>query len=165
MEQLLLWGLGLILIGALLLVAELFIPSGGILGVTAALVSLAGVGVLFKHDTTWGLSSLLGVLILGPTLAINMFRWYTSTPLGRKVMGLPSEAQVEADRAAEMEKQAALDALIGLEGVAKTDLRPIGVVDIDGKRYDAVSDTVYVQRGARVKVIVAEPHQVRVRMV
>ena len=38
-------------------------------------------------------------------------------------------------------------------------------IEIDGKRYDALSETVFVPAGTRVRVSVAEAAQVRVRPV
>ena len=50
METLLLAGIGLILLGALLIVVEAFVPSGGVIGLAAAACAVAGVVVLFRHD-------------------------------------------------------------------------------------------------------------------
>ena len=43
MEDLLLWGLVLLGLGAVLLIAELFLPSGGILSVVAGVCAIAGI--------------------------------------------------------------------------------------------------------------------------
>ena len=50
MEPKLLWGLGLIGAALLLLLLEIFIPSMGVLFVTAIVVALAGVVTLFTYD-------------------------------------------------------------------------------------------------------------------
>ena len=42
--------------------------------------------------------------------------------------------------------------LTGEEGEALTDLRPSGIVVIKSKRYDVVTEGVYIQKGSRIKV-------------
>jgi len=42
--------------------------------------------------------------------------------------------------------------LLGVEGKAESDLRPTGLARIEGKVLDVTTDSVYVERGARVKV-------------
>lgn len=43
--------------------------------------------------------------------------------------------------------------LVGLEGVATTDLRPSGRVEIEGELLDVVARTDWVERGTRVRVV------------
>jgi membrane-bound serine protease (ClpP class) len=43
--------------------------------------------------------------------------------------------------------------LVGTSGVAVTDLRPGGKVEIAGQRYDAMSETGFISKGSAVKVI------------
>ena len=72
--------LAYILIGAgfLLMVAELFIPSGGVLSVLSAAAILVGVTLAFIHDTRTGLWTLLGVGIALPIV------WRRPATTGRK---------------------------------------------------------------------------------
>ena len=60
----------------------------------------------------------------------------------------------------EREKQLAL---IGAEGVVLTDLRPVGVIQVDGQRFDALSETGLIRAGSRVKVTKIDSNQVKVR--
>jgi membrane-bound serine protease (ClpP class) len=54
-------------------------------------------------------------------------------------------------------------ALIGAEGVVLTDLRPVGVIQVDGQRFDALSETGLIRAGSRVKVTKIDSNQVKVR--
>jgi len=87
------------------------------------------------------------------------------TPLGRKMIGVPSDEEVEARREAERHEQESRLALIGAEGVALTDLRPVGVVRIGEHRMDALAQTFMIPAGSRVKVVHVEGTQVKVRAV
>jgi membrane-bound serine protease (ClpP class) len=48
--------------------------------------------------------------------------------------------------------------IVGAEGVAYTDLRPIGRVDIDGRLAEARA-TAWVARGTRVRVVRVEGNE------
>ncbi|MCA1784748.1 MAG: serine protease, partial [Desulfobacteraceae bacterium] len=48
----------------------------------------------------------------------------------------------------------------GKQGDAVTDLRPSGMVMIDGKRLDAVTDGEYVEAGARVVVTLVSGNRI-----
>ncbi|MNO81856.1 hypothetical protein D3C76_731130 [compost metagenome] len=45
-----------------------------------------------------------------------------------------------------------LDYLLGKRGVAITDLRPSGSVDIDGVKFDVISDGEYISIGTKVEI-------------
>jgi membrane-bound serine protease (ClpP class) len=47
----------------------------------------------------------------------------------------------------------ALLALVGQEGIAATDMRPSGKIEINGVRYDATADSGFVPRATAIKVI------------
>jgi len=53
--------------------------------------------------------------------------------------------------------------LIGAEGVALTTLRPSGTAEINGKRVDVVTDSEYVEKGKKIKVLAVEGIRVVVR--
>jgi membrane-bound serine protease (ClpP class) len=53
--------------------------------------------------------------------------------------------------------------LIGAEGIALTTLRPAGTAEINGKRVDVVTDSEYVEKGRKIKVLTVEGIRVVVR--
>lgn len=165
MEPMLLWGLGLLAAAVLLLLLDIFVPSGGMLSMTSLVTAIAGVVCLWRHSTTWGLIGVLLVVVIGPAVMIFGLNVWQHTPLGRRMIGAPSEEE-EAQRslAAEKERAARL-ALLGQEGLARTDLRPVGVVEIGGVRYDALSESALIPAGTRVRVTVVESNQIKVRPV
>jgi len=158
------WGIALIALMFVLLFVELFLPSG-ILGVTAAVIGIAGLVCLFRYDLSWGLSGLLSLFVLMPAFAAFAFKIWPNTAMGRRIIGTPSDDEVDSKRLAELQEKQSYAALVGKEGLVLTALRPIGVVDIDGIRYEAFSDTMYVEAGARVRVTQADGSQMKVRQV
>ena len=55
--------------------------------------------------------------------------------------------------------------LLGLEGVAMTDLRPSGTVLIGEERVDAVSESEWIEEGTEVRVVSSEGYRLVVRPV
>lgn len=165
MDDALFWGLALLGLSVALLVIELFVPSGGALGFLSLGSAVAGVVVLWRYDQAWGVTSLLGVVIVGPILGYFLLRMYPHTPIGRKMIGIPSEEETQALMEAQAQERRERDALVGREGVVRTECRPIGVVEIEGTRYDVLSETTLIPTGTRVRVTTVEGPQIKVRPV
>src|SRR5205809_4705708 len=94
MREPLLIAYALIAIGLLLLVAELFIPSGGLLFVLAVSGLVGGIAMTFIHggDGYLGWLTLIGVFIIVPVLGRVMFVYWPRTPMGRRFfMSQPDE--------------------------------------------------------------------------
>jgi membrane-bound ClpP family serine protease len=164
-ESLLIWGISLLAIAALLLVIEVFVPSGGIIATASIGCAIAGNICLWRYDAVWGVIGTVGSLIAGPLIFVQTIKIWEHTPTGRKLLGQPTEEDRQKQRLEEESKAKELLALVGMEGEVVTDLRPVGVVRISGKRYDALSETMYIPAGTKVRVTVAEASQIKVRPV
>ena len=165
MGEMLIWGLALLALAALLIASEVFIPSAGIISALAAISAISGVACLFKHSTTWGFVGIGMVVLFGPLLFFGLVNIWRNTALGRKAIGAPTEEEVLAkSQEAESDRQR-LAALIGAEGVTLTDLRPVGLAEINGERLEVFAETRLIERGTRVKITIAEANQIKVRPV
>ncbi|MCC6322332.1 MAG: hypothetical protein IT438_12955 [Phycisphaerales bacterium] len=161
MESLVYWGVGLLSLAALLLIIEVFVPTAGVLGVTSACVAIGGVVCLFRYDWRWGMSGLLAIAIIGPTIVFVGLQIFPSTAMGKKMLNLPPDA---LDGGAPAPSPGAeFEALIGEEGLTLTDLRPGGFIRIGDKRVAAMSEIAFVRSGTRVRVTGSDAMQVRVR--
>ena len=150
----LLWGF-ILVGGAIFLIAlELVVPSGGILGLLAAATLIGALAAFFAYSTTAGLAAVAAVVILGPVLAGVVWRWWSETSLARRFV---LEEEVEGHVAFDG------DTLLHREGVAETDLRPIGTVRIGQRRMDALSEQGMIPAGTTVQVIQVLDNQVKVR--
>ncbi|MEL6498506.1 MAG: NfeD family protein [Planctomycetota bacterium] len=166
MEPMLVWGLSLIAVAVLLIVVEMFIPSGGIIALTAGVVGVAGVVCLFLTDRNpvlWGSLGILTLIVLFPASFFLWVKLLPTTSWGQALLGErpESERQTLADR--EQESRDALRALIGEQGTAITPLRPVGTVEVAGSRYDALAEGIAIERGDAVRVTGADLTQLRVR--
>jgi membrane-bound serine protease (ClpP class) len=144
--------------GLLLMGIELFIP-GGIVGTVGGLCLIGAVAIGFREfgqEIGWLIA--LGILIL---LGIATYLWlkvFPRTRMGKRMTVDTHEGDFKA-------MPDHLDQLVGQEGLATTDLRPVGFVSIGGKRVDVVSDGGIIPRGTNVKVVKVEGFKVIVRAV
>lgn len=165
-EGLLIWGIVLIAIAALLLVLEIFIPSAGIIAVTSAVVAIAGIICLFRYETIWGLTGSLAVLVVAPLLGAFMLKIWPNTPIGRRLI---FGEQTEEDRARLMQDEVAQGAerlaLIGLEGTAITDLRPVGTARFGNQRFEVLAEAGWIKAGVPLRITHADGSQIKVRQI
>lgn len=140
----------LIGLGLLCLFLEVFVPSGGILGILGVGCSGFGIYELFAHGH-FALGCVSIVLVSAATffgLRFGLRRLSLRGSLPVQNPGPPAER---------------LEALVGKEGTAQTALRPAGVALIDARRVDVVSQGQFVEAGARVKVVGTSENRVVVR--
>ncbi|MEM8756382.1 MAG: NfeD family protein [Planctomycetota bacterium] len=166
MEPMLIWGLTLIAVAILLLVVELFIPSGGVIAAVSGVVGISGVVCLFLMDENgplWGTAGILTLLVLFPSAFFVWAKLLPTTSFGRALIGeVPEEERREREHQ-EIDERLRLEALVGKRGLALTDLRPVGTIEIDGERFDALTEGVAVTRGQPVRVTAFRANQLRVR--
>lgn len=158
----LLWAVGLILLGAVLGTLELFIPTAGLLGIGAVISLVAGIFVAFSHSTLAGFVAIGVVACGGPLFFLLAVRWWPHTPIGRRILNLPPDDLGGVHLFGD-ERIAELRKLIGRVAVAKTDLLPSGLIEIDNQRLDAVVSGTAVNRGDAVEIFSVEAGKIRVR--
>jgi membrane-bound serine protease (ClpP class) len=151
----------LIAIGLALLVAEIFIPSGGLLFVASSAAIIAGVVMAFLYgDSSTGFLTLVGVFIIVPVLATAMLYLWPRTAVGKRFI-LPDQDATLAQMPVNLE----LEQLRGRYGQALSDLRPAGVASFDGKRIDVITEGMMVAAGAWVRCVDVKAGKVVVRQV
>src|SRR4051794_38733668 len=74
----------LIALGLVLLVAELFLPTGGVLFVLSVSALVVGVAMTFNYDQSVGVATLIAVFIAIPVLGGIAFHYWPRTPIGKK---------------------------------------------------------------------------------
>jgi membrane-bound ClpP family serine protease len=152
----------LIAAGFLLMVAELFIPSGGILSVLSATGILVGVAMTFSHSTPVGLWTLLGVGLALPVAMTLAFHYWPKTPIGKRMfLAAPDEEATMASLPENVEREQ----LRGQIGQALSALRPAGVVDFNGRRIDCMTEGIMVPQGQTVRCVDVKNGRVIVRPV
>ena len=161
----------LFLLGLALIAVELFVVPGtlyaGILGVLMALSLFLSfqsfliprdaidVNVLV-HNLVWG----SGIFLAAVVCMLGISRYLPKSPLmGRLALAPPTGVEGSASGAA------AERALVGRVATALTDLRPVGIVEVDGRRVDAMTEGSYISRGTAVRVTEVDGNRVVVEAV
>lgn len=163
-DPLLWWGLGLFAGAFFVLFLEVFIPSAGLLGLLAAGLAIAGVVCFWIVSPAWGASSLLALLVLAPLAIAFMFKIWPDTYVGRRIiLSSGGSDEDDPDAAEATPAPAPLRALVGAEGAALSDLRPVGSVRINGERHEAQSEHGLIESGSRVRVTGVVDNRIRVR--
>jgi membrane-bound serine protease (ClpP class) len=160
--------IGLLVVGVTLFVLEFFVPSGGLLAILTAVSMLGSIGSMFAFDTRWGMIYGAVMLASAPFAIVQAIKIWSGSALGRRAI-LSAEADRVPRRDEDGEPIVQPPARPGIElgtaGTAVTVLRPVGFVDFDGTRTDAVAESGYVAEGERVIVIGHVEGQPKVRAV
>lgn len=145
------WPIMLFALGIGLLIAEAAMPGFGVLGISGIIVVLASL-ILAAPDPARGMTS-VGIAFVASVIAIpilgKIFGW--SKLLNRFVMTevLTADAgNVSFNASVKLPE-------LGQVGVAITQLRPAGIADFGGTRYDCMSDGDFIPAGIEVKVVQA----------
>lgn len=154
----------LLVLGCGLIVAEVFIPSGGMILVMCILSFVASAWCAYKAwwGTSPGLMStyVIATLILIPGVVIGVFRVLSNTRVGDRILLSAPELQDVTPYQAE---EARLSQYIGKTGTTLTLLTPGGLVNVGGERLHAFSEGIMIPAGAVVEVLTVRGTRVLVR--
>lgn len=131
--------------GCLLMVAELFLPAYGLLGLVGLGVLCVGVYRVFGISETAGVITLGLLIVIMPIAIVASVRTWHRTWIGRRISP-PNPVLTEQDRLPADD----LRQLLGRTGRTATQLRPVGVCVFDGKRIECLAETGVI--GANVEV-------------
>jgi membrane-bound serine protease (ClpP class) len=155
--------IGLILLiailGVVLLIAEVFFVSFGVLTLLSGSALVAAVFLAFQQSQALGIGFLVGEAIVAPLALWGAFRALPKTPFGRALM-LEGPKPEEVHGGA-MDPQ--LKTLVGRRGKTLSPLRPAGFARIDGRKVDVVTRGEMIDEGQEVEVLEALGNRVVVR--
>lgn len=153
-------------LGLALLVAEVFIPSGGIIMTAAGIVFVISVWSAWQAwgktgELTLFLIYIAALVVLFPSVLGGAFYAFPRTEYGRRLMNPPSLEEMEPF-VAETER---LSRLIGKTGTTLTRLSPGGLVLVEGERMHAESEGMLILTDTPVRVLALKGNRLLVRQV
>ncbi len=135
-------------VGVLMLVAEIFIPSHGILSVAGIGFLMSAVYKTFVYGgREAGIVAVFACLVFVPAFAFVAIKYWHRTPIG-KLIAPPNPLLTADDTSIPVE---ALARLIGQTGRTITPLRPVGICDFSGKRVSCVAEFAMIETGSEVE--------------
>lgn len=144
------------LMGVVVVIAEIILPSGGILSILAAGVFGYSLFIVFNDiSKTAGMAFVAADIILIPVLVIVGLKMLARSPATlRKTLSREEGVSSQSPE---------LDSYLNSGGRAITDLRPAGMALIDGKRMDVVTRGEYLDRDTEIRVTAVTGNQIIVR--
>jgi len=140
------------------LIAEIIIPTGGILGIiTAGLFGYSLYLVFTGISPAAGMLFVAADVVLVPVVLFAGIKLLVKSPVTLKTS--LSKADGYSSQAED------LAGLMGQSGKALTDLRPAGIGMISGKRVDVVSRGEYSEKGMEIVVLAVDGNRVVVKKI
>jgi membrane-bound serine protease (ClpP class) len=155
------WEIVIFFVGVILLMIELFaIPGFGVLGIGGIVLMVCGLTLSLIGNVGFDFSYVNGDTVVASLTLVTIstfvglggsiwlaYKLFNTRMFSR--VALQSEQQSSKGYVSSEQYQS----LIGAEGVAYTDLRPAGKIEINGTVYDATALTGYIVAGKEVVVI------------
>lgn len=150
------WEILVFIIGLALLLIEIFyIPGFGLLGILGIIMMIGAIffgligefPVISENEISNAIIQLAASLIASIVFLIILWRFLPGTPIWGRLILATSETQKEG-----FVSNPDLSFLVGKRGKALSFLRPAGIVLIDGKRYDVISEGDFIQKDEEVEV-------------
>ncbi len=156
MDNPLIFPIVLQLIGIGIIMAEILIPSGGVLALLAtALFGYSLYSVFTSVSSAVGIGFILADLVIIPIVVIFGFKALAKSSVTLKKR-LSSKQGVSVQNSSLMH-------YIGMEGVAVTDLRPSGIAMIAKERLDVVTEGKYLAKDSPLIVVSVTGNQIIVK--
>ncbi|MBL4883359.1 MAG: hypothetical protein JKY95_02330 [Planctomycetaceae bacterium] len=158
--------IALLALATVLIVAEIFIPSGGVLA--AGMFASLGASFYFAWLAWWDESRVLFFgfttfsLICIPGVAILALSWLPKTKFGKRIL---LEGPKEEDVVPFAKEEELLNMLVGQIAKTITPLVPGGLISINRERIHAFSEGVIIEANVDVEIIKAIGTRVMVREV
>jgi len=146
----------LLALGLLLIMAEVLIPSLGLLGGLATIALIGSVVLAWQESPELGQNFLIAACVLVPLMIMLGFKLLPKSPFTRVMVteGFSFEDGAAVD---ERDKE-----LLGKRGTVEAPLRPAGTARIEGRRVDVVTRGELIESGAWVEVIGLSGNRVEV---
>jgi len=127
---------------AILMVAEVLLPSHGVLGVLALLAYVTAIGACFYINRYIGLGVLIASLVAAPFAAAGLIGLWQKSPVGRRMVLHPTSEHVAPPLVP-----------IGAQGICISELKPMGECEFGEQRIEVMSELNMIAPGSRVHVV------------
>ena len=159
-----LYTIGLLVIFFTLAIAEILVPSAGLLGLFAVAAAITAVLIAFTVSLNFALAVILALLVLTPILLSIVLRLWPQTAIGKEVLNRRSRESKSTTPTATAPDGTPLVDLVGCYGVAASNLLPAGRIIVDGHKVDAVSTGMPIDSGDPIKVVRVQSGKLQVRL-
>lgn len=147
-------------LGIVLLAIEIFvIPGFGITGILGILGIVAGIFMSFGINNIAQATSVIFFSLIADIILIVILARFIL-----KSKGFKNIVALETDTAG-YHSSVSYDNLLGREGITDTFFRPSGNIIINDKKYDAITEGEFINKGVKIKVILVEGNKIVIKEV
>ena len=147
-------------LGLVLLAIEIFvIPGFGITGILGILGIVAGIFMSFGINNIAQATSVIFFSLIADIILIIILARFVL-----KSKGFKNIVALETDTAG-YHSSVSYDNLLGREGITDTFFRPSGNIIINDKKYDAITEGEFINKGVKIKVILVEGNKIVIKEV
>lgn len=130
--------------GLVLLIVEIFVPGFGIFGF-AGLIGIFASFIVAMGSSLLAVKWLTVSIFLVAILFMLILKFLPKTSLWQSLI-LQENNQPKASEFVSYEQ------LVAEKGIALTSLRPAGIIEIKGKRFDALTNGDFIEQGERIMI-------------
>ena len=149
--------LAIFVTGLILLIVEAIVPGFGLPGISGIILVIAGT-ILAMGTITSALVSLSIAIILTAIITILLIKLGHKSPHLEKIVLTTHQKDEEGYLSASTKEE-----YLGKEGMTVSELRPSGIIEIDGKRLDALSEGSFIPKETPIKIVRVEGSKIFVR--
>jgi len=144
-----------LLMGMALIIVEVFLPGFGLPGISG--IVLVGVGIIIAGINFGAVTAVGMLLVLIAVLAVVI-----SLVLNHVVRGGGNSKLFLRDTQ-DLHEQEDMKVLVGRKGTAKSVLRPAGIGDFDGVRFNVVTEGGFLETGAAIEIVKVDGNRIVVK--
>lgn len=145
-----------VLLGAALIIVEVFLPGFGLPGISGMVLIGAGVLLAAMH---YGMLTAVGILLVVIAVLAVLISWV----LRAAARGGMGRSELFLDDKQELEYHGDMQVLVGRTGKTGSVLRPAGIGDFDGVRLNVVTEGDFVERDMPIEIISVDGARIVVR--
>lgn len=152
----------LLFVGLALMLAEFFIPSGGMISVICVICFVTSIWAAYQAwwPTSYFWIYIVSLIAIVPSTLFGVLRLLESTSLGNRVLLTAPDQQDVTPYQAE---QARLQALVGQTAKTVTQFNPGGMLVVEGERLHAFSEGLLIPAGEDVVIAEVRGNRLMVR--
>ena len=169
------WEILIFVIGLILIALEIFVvPGFGVTGISGILLTFSGlvlsmvnnIGFNFEQSGNGALLESLVVVLSALVISLAvMFAFFGRFMQSKLFKRLSLEAAEHRHEGYHSVAVGDAEVMIGKTGVAMSDLRPSGKVEIDGDYFDGQSQGEFISKGTKIKIVAVKGSYLIVQIV
>lgn len=145
-----------LIIGAGLIVVEVFLPGFGLPGISGIVLVATGIIIAGMH---FGTLTAVGILLVLIAVLAVLVSWV----LRSAASGSVSKSELFLRDKEELHQQSDMRVLVGRRGRTLSSLRPAGIGDFDGVRLNVVTEGGFIEKEKDVEIVDVQGTRIVVR--